>query len=101
MILTKDLRPEMFELLNGLLDVVHRGMLTISGLDVLLVVPPMPKLFDRRNIDISVVQIALKLRHVLDQKASILPDRVAAEWGGAVTAVLAHQVHDLGFSAGQ
>ena len=37
---TKDLRAEVLEFLDGLLDIVHGRMLTIAGLDVLLLVPP-------------------------------------------------------------
>ena len=69
------------ELFDRLLEIVHRAMASLLGWTrgVLLRVPSLSELLDRRNIDVAVMELSLDLGPVASDEASILMNRIAGE----------------------
>src|SRR2546430_10826885 len=53
--------------------------------------PALAQLFQRRNIEVAVVEIILELRHPPREKAAVLTDRIAAHRRGFRRHILAHK----------
>ena len=68
-----------FKLINGLVNIGQGGVALLLLERCIHLGPPSPgQLFQSAHIQIPVMKKSLQFRHVLDQKASILPDAVAA-----------------------
>ena len=70
----------MLQLVNRLMHIGQcRVFLLLFECVVNLGPPAFGQLFKRADIDVAVMQICLQLWHVLDQKAPVLADGVAAQ----------------------
>lgn len=100
----------MFAVVRQLIDrLVHIGQCRVALLFleafVNLGLPAAGEFLERAHIQVAVVKVRLQLGHVLDQKAPVLADGVAAQGRGAFGHVLFQEIQDLllgvGFARGR
>ena len=86
----EDLLRQEAQLFKGLSNVMHGGVLTGVGLGITRAIPPIPQLFNRGDINITVVQIPFNFGHVFHQESSILTNRIAAQGRRAIGTMLGY-----------
>src|SRR5688572_26553331 len=79
------------ELGDRFANVVERTMAIALGGRFEVRKPATGELFDGRNVDQTIVEKMLQTGHVSDEKATVLPDRVAAQGRGTGFGVRLHE----------